>query len=533
MELMYKTIGDCLTDRAEKSPAKQAVVYWDKSYTWSEIDQISDYLAVRMSRQGIGRGTHAGIWSVNTPNWILTFLALEKLGAVPVLINTCYKEEELRRVICYADITYIFYGDGYKSLVYEPVAEQLRQEDWSRDRQWISIGRAPDRGWLTDQSFTPEEKQKGAIEQLKTLRCQVKPEDIAGMLFTSGTTSASKGVMLTHINLVNSALGTLEFTQWTDEDRFLLAVPLFHCFGITSNLLVSIHAGSTLYLVKYFKTLLVMEAVDKYQITVLNGVPSMFLAMICKPEFRNYSLKSLRSGIVAGSPISEKEYRRIAEKIPDMALLPSYGQTESSPCVTLMMKDDPAEKRAVTAGRLIDKVELKICDQQTSEELPAGKTGEIVVRGYNVMQGYYKLQEATEKTILPGGWLRTGDLGYLDEDGYLCTRGRIREMIIRAGENISPFEIETYILELPNIRAVKVIGIPAEVVQEKIIACVIPKPGMAVDEKQIILYLTSRLAHYKVPSHVVEVDRFPVTASGKIMLSELKRQVIEKLEKQN
>lgn len=530
---MYRTIGDCLTDRAEKSPDKQAVVYWDQSYTWWEIDRISDYLAVRMSRQGIRKGTHAGIWSVNTPNWILTFLALEKLGAVPVLINTCYKQEELRRGLCYADVTYIFYGDGYKSLIYEPVAEQLKQEEWSRGRQWISIGRAPDRSWLTDQSFTPEEKSEEAMEQLKSLRCQVKPEDIAGMLFTSGTTSAAKGVMLTHLNLINSALGTLEFMPWTGEDRFLLAVPLFHCFGITSNLLASIHIGSTLYLVKYFKTLMVMEAIDRYQITVLNGVPSMFLAMICKPEFGNYSLKSLQSGIIAGSPISETEYRRIMEKLPDMALLPSYGQTESSPCVTLMLKDDPVEKRAVTVGRPVDKVEVKICSQQTGRELPAGETGEILVRGYNVMQGYYKLQEATEKTILPDGWLRTGDLGYLEEDGYLCIRGRIREMIIRAGENISPFEIETCILELPDVQAVKVIGIPAEVVQEKIIACVIPKPGMAVDEKQIILYLTSRLAHYKVPSHVLEVDSFPVTASGKIMLSELKRQVVERLEKQN
>lgn len=533
MELVRKTIGDCLAWRVRQSPDAVAIEYWDKSYTWAELDLVSDYLAIRMNSFGMKKGDHVGIWSVNTPNWVLTFLALQKLGAVPVLINTCYKENELRDIIRYADIKYMYYGDGYKSLLYEPLIDQLKKEDWCQVERWIPIGRDGEGKWMTQRSFFTAEKSKKELTKLSRLKKQVLPDDIAGMLFTSGTTSIPKGVLLSHYNLVNNSLETALHMGWKESDKLFLVVPLFHCFGITSGLLSSIHSGCTIHLMKYFKTKKVLEHVDKYQCTVLNGVPSMFLAMIRNPEFSNYSLKSLQSGIIAGSPLSSREYISICQKIPGINLLPSYGQTETSPCVTLTDREDTFGRKAETAGRPISHVEVRIYGTQTGLILDHDKIGEIQVRGYNLMRGYYKLPKETEAVFMEDGWLRTGDLGYLDGDGYLHVVGRRKDMIIRAGENISPQEIENYIKDLANVQEVKVVGIPAEVVQEQIVACVILTPGTPFSETGILSYLTPRLAHYKIPSHVLEFKEFPMTASGKVLISELKKQVIDKLEQKN
>lgn len=532
MELLNKTIGDCLNVRAEESPDKVAIEYWDQSYTWEEVDRFSDYLAGRMLASGMKKGDHAGIWSVNTPNWILTFFAMTKIGVVPILINTCYKEMELSHLIQYADVRYMYYGESYKKLCYESMTETIRRMEGCPVEKWIPIGRDHTGKWMTESSFTDEEKSYARAEFLRTQKNLVKPEDTAAMLFTSGTTSVSKGVMLSHYNLVNSAQGTLDFTRWTADDKVLLAVPLFHCFGITSCLLTSVLDGCTIHLLKYAKTIKLLESIDQYHCTVLNGVPSMFLAMIRKPEFYDYDTTSLRSGIIAGSAVSAKEYMEIQKYLPNMNLLPSYGQTETSPCVTLMTDEDPYDKRAATAGRLIAYEELRVSDPQSGEVLSEGATGEIEVRGYNIMQGYYKMEEETAAAISADGWLKTGDLGFMDPEGYLHIIGRKKEMIIRCGENIAPLEIENVISELDCVNAVKVIGIPAEVVQEMIVACVVPKPGRIISESIIISYLTSRLAHYKIPSYVLEFSSLPMNASGKILLPELKEQVIARLKKE-
>lgn len=533
MELVNKTIGDCLAGRVKASPDKIAIEYWDKNYTWSEVDLVSDYLAVRMCSFGMKKGDHVGLWSVNTPNWVLTFLALLKIGAVPVLINTCYLEHELMDIIRYADIKYMYYGDGYKSLLYETMIDQVKREAWCRVERWIPIGRDGEGKWMTEKSFFTAEKSKKEMIKLARVKRQVQPEDIAGMLFTSGTTNIPKGVMLSHYNLVNNSLETAVHMKWNENDKLFLVVPLFHCFGITSGLLASIHAGCTIHLMKYFKTKKVLDHIDKYSCTVLNGVPSMFLAIIRNPAFSEYSLKSLRSGIIAGSPLSSKEYISICQRIPGIDLIPSYGQTETSPCVTIADREDYFGRKAETAGKPISHVELRIYGTQTGLILEHDKIGEIQVRGYNVMQGYYNLKKETEAVIMEDGWLRTGDLGYLDRDGYLHVVGRRKDMIIRAGENISPQEIESYIKDLSNVQDVKVIGIPADVVQEKIVACVVPVPGTPFSEPGILAYLKPRLAHYKIPSHVMQFQAFPMTASGKVLISELKKQVIDRLEQEN
>lgn len=351
MRLLMKTIGQCLARRASETPRNTAIEYRDQSYTWEEVHRLSDYLAIRMMTMGIEKGDHVGLWSANTPNWIITFLALEKIGAVPVLINTCYREQELRRVIRYADIRFMYCGDGFHSLMYEPVADQLRKEDWCQVERWVPIGRDSTGRWMSDASFVSSEKSQVGHKRLGRRKNQVKPQDTAAVFFTSGHTGEARGVTVSHHHLVNSALSTLEVTQWTSRDKLLLVVPLFHCFGITSGLLTSIHVGCTIHLMKYFKTTSVLDHIDKYRCTVFNGLSSMFLDMVRDPEFSRCSLESLESGIISGSPVTEKEYQKIREGFPHMDIFPSYGQTETSPCVTLVPWEDPAEK-GTGAGRL-------------------------------------------------------------------------------------------------------------------------------------------------------------------------------------
>jgi fatty-acyl-CoA synthase len=316
---------------------------------------------------------------------------------------------------------------------------------------------------------------------------------------------------------------------WTSMDKMLIAVPLFHCFGITSGLLSSIHSGCIMHLIKYFKTQKVLEHIERYGCTVLNGVPSMFLAMIRNSNYKDYNVLSLQSGIIAGSPLSPQEYISICNTISNIRLHQSYGQTETSPCVSIIDTEDSCEKKTFSTGRIISHAKVRIVDINTKEPMEANWIGEIQVQGYNVMQGYYKLPEENEHAISRDGWLKTGDLGYLDVDGYLYITGRLKEMIIRGGENISPQEIENCLKECPNIQNVKVVGIPTEVLQEMIVACVIMEQGFQLKEELIKSHLSSKLAYYKIPAYILNFETFPMNTSGKIKIPELKQQVIKQL----
>ena len=529
MNLLSKTIGDCFAERVGCSPDNIAIVYCDITYTWLELDQLSDYLAVRMDAFGIEKGDHVGIWSVNTPNWIITFLALIKIGAIPILINTCYRETELLGIIRYSDIKYVYYGDGYKKLKYDSMIQNIRGELDSQVKMWIPIGRDIKGNWLSEYSFNPLEKSLKAVSAIRKVKQRVSPYDTAIILFTSGTTSTPKGVMLSHYSLVNNAMETVRHMGWTSNDKMLIAVPLFHCFGITSGFLSGIHVGCMMHLIKYFKTQKVLEHIERNGCTILNGVPSMYLAMIRNTNFKEYNISRLQSGIIAGSPISPQEYTSICNAISNINLHQSYGQTEASPCVSIIDLEDSFEKRAFSTGKVIDHVKVRIVDIHTKESMGVDCIGEIQVQGYNVMQSYYNLPVETEDTILEDGYLRTGDLGYLDADGYLYITGRLKEMIIRGGENISPQEIESCLKECPNIQDVKVVGIPTEVMQEKIVACVIMEQGIELNEELIKAHLVSKLAYYKIPTHILSFRAFPMNTSGKIQIPELKQQVIDRL----
>ena len=527
MELTKKTIGQCLKDRAEQSGGHAAIEMGKWSCTYRRMDQITDYLAAHMNRKyGIHKGTHVGIWSVNSPNWVFTFFALAKIGAVPILINTCYQQDEVKGILNYSDVEVLYYGSGYKGIVYDDIVAGIREET-PKVRHFIHIDEKEGGTWMEEDSFSARDTSQESQERLAEIRNQVQAEDPACMIFTSGTTSLPKGVVLTHYNLVNNSRAIALAMGWNQEDKMCITVPLFHCFGITAGILACMQAGASMYLIPYFKTAMVWDAIEKSCCTILNGVPSMFLALIRKPQYKERKADTLRSGIIAGSPVSRDELKEICGRFPNMHLRPSYGQTETSPCVSIADWDESNEEKSVSAGRVNEHIKVRICSLETGEPVEGHEDGEIQVQGYNVMEGYYKLPQANEKAFTPDGWLRTGDIGHLDSRGEIHITGRLKEMIIRAGENISPQEIEGVIRQLKWVCSVKVIGIPAEVLQEEIAACIVPVPGCQVDEEELLRYLKPRLAHYKIPAYVLKFDKFPMNASGKIHLKRLKKMAVE------
>lgn len=530
MELISKTIGECLKECAGKNGTCPALGSGKQVYTWKMLEHLTRYLAVRMLSENIRKGTHVAIWSTNSPNWVIVFLALVRIGAVPVLVNTCCSRQELEQVLRYADVRYVYYGEGCKDQNYEPVVRELGEILQDQIGRWTYIGADSQGNWMGEEQFRQEEKGQRALARLAEYEKLVCTQDTAAILFTSGTTSRPKGVMLSHYSLVNSALETCAHMKWTREDKMLVTVPLFHCFGITSCLLSGIHTGYQMELIPYFKSRKVLESVENHRCTLLNGVPSMFLAMIRHPAFREYDLGSLRRGIIAGSAVGAEEYMQIRAAIPSLVLHSSYGQTETSPCVSIGDVEDAIEDQAASAGRILEHCEAAVFHQGTHRPMPCGEIGEICVRGYNVMQGYYHLQKETEETIDQEGWLHTGDLGFLDERNFLYVTGRLKEMIIRGGENISPKEIEAVISRYPGIRQVKVIGMPVDVLQEMVVACIITEPGETICPEELLASLREVLSYYKVPSHIFEFEAFPVTASGKIQLEMLRQMVQKQLE---
>ena len=527
-KLISKTIGYCLKERAEKTPGIIGLSYRDYSYSWREIDEISDFLAVKYLKYGIKKGTHVGIWSVNTPNWVFAYFALVKLGAIAILINTCYKETELEEILKYSDVEYIFYGNGIKDLNYKEILDKINISNLPKLKNTFPLEKNDDIKWYMRSDYPsdmPVDDCKNLIQALN----QVNAKDTASIMFTSGTTKSQKGVLLSHHNLVNNSLSISRQMGWNEQDKICVAVRLFHCFGITAGILSAVHSGSCIHLIKYYKTCEVLNQIEKYKCTVLNGVPTMFMAIVRNSKLKDHDISSVKSGIIAGSPIHSEEYINICKILNLKYLQPSYGQTETSPCITIAALNDSIEKKAISVGKLIDNVEVKIWNCKENRESKEGELGEILTRGYHVMKGYYKMPLETDEVIDSTGWLHTGDLGFIDKEGYLYVKGRIKEIIIRGGENISPVEIEYYIKKLPSIKEVKVIGVEAEVLQEEIVACVVPKENCEVSKAEVQAIISKYLTAYKVPKYVLVFDQLPTTSSGKIKLGKLKKIVEERI----
>lgn len=533
IELLNKTVGQCLKETAQKFPQRLCFEHREWSCTFSEADRITDLFAGRLRRSyGIQKGMHIGIWCVNTPSFAFTYLALQKIGAVCVVFNTYYKVEEMVNTLQASDTEILFYGAGCKDTVFDDLVPEIKKRA-SKVRHFYRIDPQEAGVWMSEDSFRDDEKTKEVMEEIYRTEALVEPEDPSVIIFTSGTTSEAKGAVLTHYNVVNDVYHVKHYMHWTEEDKMCCPASWFHCFGLITGLTGCVVNGFAIHILPNFKTKRVWEAILDYHCTIMVGVPSMYLALIRKPEYEGRKGESLKSGIVGGSPLPPEDYLEICGRFPNMQLQTSFGMTEASASVSFTSFDEPVKKKAVTTGHVMEGIECRIMDIEKGVEQPTGQEGEIQLRGFNIMKGYYRNPEKTREAFTEDGWFRTGDLGYLNEDRELCISGRLKEMIIRAGENISPKEIEEVVYRSGMVESAKVIAIPSKFRQEEVALCITEKKSGAADIQSLYDFMGKRLADYKLPKYIVSFDDFPLNASGKIDSKKLRDKVLELSEKRD
>lgn len=543
------TIGDFLEEMVKKDPNQEFMVYPDRDlrFTYQEFDERVNLLAKGFLEIGIKKGDHVGIWAKNVPDWLTMLFATSKIGAVLVTVNTAYKSHELAYVLEQSDMKALAIIDGYQDVDYIQIVYELIPELRTQERGKLNSKKFP---FLDSVIYVGQEKHRGMYntnellllgnhaddEEFQQIKSSVTNDEVVNMQYTSGTTGFPKGVMLTHRNILNNGYYIGERQKFTEKDRLCITVPLFHCFGIVLAVMATFSHGATMVMVELFDPLLVLAAVQKERCTALYGVPTMFIAEYSHPMFDMFDLSSLRTGIMAGSTPPIEAMKRVVNDMNMTQITSVYGLTEGSPGFTQTSVDDPLEKRVETVGKPLPECEVKIVDPETGETLGPHQTGEICCKGYNVMKGYYKMPDKTREVIDEDGWLHSGDLASVDEEGYYSIVGRIKDMIIRGGENIYPREIEEFLYTMPGVLDVQVVGISDEKYGEIVGACIILEEDAELTEEDVRDYARTKIARFKVPKHVFFVDEFPLTASGKIQKFILREQaeklLKEKLEEQ-
>ena len=538
------TLGDMFDEIANQFPDNEAMVYPHEGirYTYRELQDVCNRVARSFLSLGIKKGDHVAIWATNVPEWIITMFATAKIGAVLVTVNTNYKKYELEYLLEQSDSTTLVLIDGYKGFDYVSCLKEIcpeleHSEPGKLDSKALpclknviyagSETEAPSGMSHFTDLFTSDASVSEAERAKVQASCDIY--DVINMQYTSGTTGFPKGVMLTHHNIVNNGNCIGDCMAFTEKDRLCIPVPLFHCFGMVLAVAASVTHGTTMVVIDQFDALRVMEAVERESCTALHGVPTMFIAILEHSDFSRFNLSSLRTGIMAGSPCPKQVMKRVVEQMNMREIVITYGQTESSPGITMSRTDDPIDLRVETVGKVLPHCEAKIVDSETGLDCPPNVTGEIVTRGYHVMRGYYNMPEATDLVIDDEGWLHTGDLGSVDEDGYFRITGRLKDMIIRGGENVYPREIEEYLYSHPMIKDVQIVGVPDSKYGEEILACTILQDGCRLTEKEIIEFVKKGLCYFKKPRYVMFMNEFPMTASGKIQKYKLKEMGIDAL----
>ncbi|APG26580.1 AMP-binding protein [Syntrophotalea acetylenivorans] len=530
-----KTIGAFFEEQAQRLPDHDFIVYPDRNLRWtfSQFNERVDQLAKGLLAIGIGKGDHVGIWATNVPDWTTFMFATAKIGAVLVTINTHYRRFELEYLVKQADLKALalidnFRDHDYLQTVYELIPElktsqrgQLESERFPELRSVIFIGQEKHRGMFNTRELMVLGDQDDNSE-LDRIKNSLDAHDVVNMQYTSGTTGFPKGVMLSHYNILNNGYYIGDRQKFTEADRLCLPVPLFHCFGCVLGIMAALTHGTTLVPLELFDPLLVLAAVQKEKCTAVYGVPTMFIAELAHPMFDMFDLSSLRTGIMAGSPCPEETMRQVMEKMHCTDITIAYGLTEASPVITQTRTDDSVAQRTGTVGAALPEIEVKLVDPDTGKEVESGARGELCCRGYNVMKGYYNMPEQTAEAIDAKGWLHSGDQAEVDTDGYYKITGRIKDMIIRGGENIYPREIEEFLYTMEGVLDVQVVGIPDEKYGEVVGAFIIRKEGVDITEEDVIDFTRTRIAPYKKPKHVIFVDAYPMTASGKIQKYKLR-----------
>jgi fatty-acyl-CoA synthase len=520
------------------------MVYSDRNlrFTWKQFNERVNTLAKSMLSLGVQKGDHVGVWAQNVPDWMTILYASAKIGAITVTVNTNYKQHELEYVIKNSDMHTLFITNGtfdsdYIEMIYNIIPElrtcqrgHLTSERFPKLNNVVYIGQEKFRGMYSTAELLLLGKNLDE-QPLLTIKQTINCHDVTNMQYTSGTTGFPKGVMLTHHNIVNNGLLTGENMAFTQEDKLCICVPLFHCFGVVLAAMNCLTHGCTQVMAERFDPLIVLASIHKERCTAVYGVPTMFIAELNHPMFDLFDLTSLRTGIMAGSLCPIELMKRVSDKM-HMTITSVYGLTESSPGMTQTRITDSFEVRTTTVGSDYSYVEVRVIDPETGKKCPVGVQGELCCRGFNVMKGYYKNPEATAEVIDKDGFLHSGDLGVKDTDGNYRVTGRIKDMIIRGGENIYPREVEEFLYQLPAIKDVQVAGIPSEKYGEEVGAFFILKEGSSLGEEDIRDFCRGKISRHKIPKYYFFVEEFPMTGSGKIQKFKLKEIGLTQLKEQ-
>lgn len=536
------TMGELLKETASLYPDSEALVFPATSLrqTYAEFLRSCTDAAKGFMAMGVKKGDHVSVWATNIPEWVHLQFGLGMIGAVLITVNTGYTSSELEYLLRQSDSTTLVLMEGYRETNFsETTAEVIPELEHSHPgalnsrnlpflRNVVLIGsrKAAPGMYTFDEVIELGKSVSDADleEREKTLNAH----DVINIQYTSGTTGFPKGVMLSHYNIINNARMAGDVMGMTPKDRLLIQVPLFHCFGCVLSSLNCVIHGSTMVLIEYFDPIKALQSIENEKCTAVNGVPTMFIAMLGHEDFARYDLSSLRTGIMAGAPCPVETMNQVRERMHCPEIVIAYGLTESSPVMTMTRRDDPVGIRVSTVGRLLPGIEGKIIDPATREDLPVNTQGEIVTRGPCVMKGYYKMPEETQKAIDKDGWLHTGDLGSVDEMGNFRITGRIKEMIIRGGENISPREIEEFLHKHPKVSDVYVVGIPDKKYGEQVLSVVILKPGETATKEELVEYCMGRIARHKIPRFWEFAHNVPMTSSGKVQKYKIVKQYAAK-----
>ena len=569
------TVSEFLRRTAERFGGRPAISWQGREMTYKELDIMADLAARRLLSLGVKKGDHVGIWCEPEPMSICLVYAIPRIGAVATLLNTSLRQGELQRIVADSDIRMLLIGEGYKELSFPEICHAMKEAAEGVGRHPEAEGReestakgAFDPAGEVGGGFAGKDAHNGAgkatvsdsgspalrslpvlsiaasgagggfpvfsdippapEEALAEAEARVLPQDTGYILYTSGTAALPKAVLHSQAARVNSAIQQADDLGLTCGDRVCVAMPAFHCFCLAVSIMGPCAAGAMVYIPKSRHTADLLAAVEKGRCTVFSSVPALFHAILARQDFDKWDLSSLRIGFIGGGMYTPEQFKEIDRRL-GMTLLSSLGQTEATAGITAASPADPLEVRAATVGHFMNHVEGRICEPATGREVQAGENGEICVRGYVVMQGYYNQPEMTAAAIDQEGWLHTGDMGYLDTDGNVHLTGRLKDLIIRGGENISPAEIEAAAAQIPGVRACRAVGVPDPHYGEEVCLCICPAEGRRLSETEVRESLASALAHFKVPKHILLMEEFPRTTTGKIRTAELKKMAARRL----
>jgi fatty-acyl-CoA synthase len=521
--LLGETIGENLRRTVERCGDRDALVVRSQGYrvTYRQLWEQTTTLARALVASGVQQGDRVGIWSPNRFEWVVTQFATARIGAILVNINPAYKTSELQYALAQSGVSLLVHARAFRASDYVAAVAEVRRQ-CPELRETVVI----DTGWdalLARAGSVPD-------HELAARESRLQFDDAINIQYTSGTTGFPKGATLSHHNILNNGYLVGEMIKYTERDRVCIPVPFYHCFGmVMGNLACSSHGACMVVAAEAFDPLATLDAIAAERCTSLYGVPTMFIAQLAHPRFEEFDLSSLRTGIMAGSPCPVEVMKQVQAKMHMPEVTICYGMTETSPVSTQSSWDDPLDRRVSTVGRVHPHVEIKIVDPESGAILPRGVAGELCTRGYSVMIGYWGNEQATRDAIDAGGWMHTGDLATADADGYVNIVGRIKDMIIRGGENVYPREVEEYLYTHPAVLDVQVIGVPSEKYGEEVMAWVKRRPAATVSGEELAAFCRGRIATFKIPAYWKFVDEFPTTVTGKVQKFRMREMAVAEL----